>query len=46
MEIVTIQESSICEAFMEFFELLPKTDYAVSDDEFQNILRKQLHNLE
>ena len=43
---VTILESSICDAFAEFFELLTDSEYVFPDEQFKDILKKQLGNLE
>ena len=39
-------ESSICDAFAEFFELLTDSEYVFPDEQFKDILKKQLGNLE
>lgn len=43
---VTIQESSICDAFAEFFELLAESEYVFSDEQFKTILHKLLNKAE
>lgn len=43
---ITILESSICDAFAEFFELLTDSEYVFPDEQFKDILKKQLGNLE
>lgn len=43
---VTIQESSICDAFAEFFEILAESEYVFPDDQFRVMLHKQLAKLE
>ncbi len=43
---VTIQESSICDAFAEFFELLAESEYVFSDEQFKAILHKLLNKVE
>lgn len=43
---VTIQESSICDAFADFFETLAESEYVFSDSQFKSILCKELSKIE